>query len=109
MTDQFITLKEAADILGIVEKEVRKLVDKGEITAYQIGGTYLRLKENQVLSLKPKYSRESTTPLNVNIKDTEIKGTFISNIKDFFYFNDFYLVSAGLIVFLLYVILKSIN
>jgi len=110
MADKLITLKEAADTLGITGEEVKELIDKGEITAYQIGGTHLRLKEDQVYALKPKYSKNiPPPPIDYSHKEAPLKSTLLSYVKDFFYFNDFYLIATSLIIFLLYIIFKSIR
>ena len=109
MTDKLLTLKEASAVLGIPEDRMRHLVDIGDIPAYQIGGMYLRFKEEQILLLKDKYLKE-----NILISRQEItaggalESNIISSIKDFFYFNDFYIISAALIAGLVYIILKSI-
>ncbi|NQT95185.1 MAG: helix-turn-helix domain-containing protein [Candidatus Omnitrophica bacterium] len=112
MTDKLLTLKEAADTIGVSEKEVQRLVDDGELSAYQIGGVYLRFKEEQVFSLRAKYSKEpSSSPpsLQINKEATTAKGTIISAIKDFFYFNDFYIISIAVAIGLFFIILKSIR
>lgn len=110
MTDKLLTLKEAAEGLGLSEEEVRRLVEKGEIPAYQIGGVYLRFKEEQILSLQPRYLKK--TPAVSIVKEKEIfkeKDSFISRIQDFFYFSNFYIVSALIIAVLLYIIYESIR
>lgn len=110
MTDKLLTLKEAAECLGLSEEEVRRLVEKGEIPAYQIGGMYLRFKEEQILSLKPRYLKKTSAVSVRKEKETfKEKESFISRIQDFFYFSNFYIVSALIIIALLYIIYKSIR
>lgn len=109
MIDKLLTLKEAATILGIAEDRIRHLVDEGDIPAYQIGGMYLRFKEEQIFLLKDKYLKESISTSQQEIRAGGVpEDNIISNIKDFFYFNDFYIISAALIAGLIYIILKSI-
>lgn len=107
MTEKLLTLKEAAECLGLSEEEVRSLVEKGEIPAYQIGGMYLRFKEEQILSLKPRYSKGIST--RSKKEDSSGKESFISKVEDFFYFSNFYIISAIIIIVLLYIIYKSIR
>ncbi len=110
MSDKLLTLKEAAECLRLSEKEVRDLANKGKIPAYHIGGIYLRFKEENIFSLRGKYG--GCVRMDVKKNRPEEQGysdTFLSNIKDFFYFNDFYFISAGTITFLIYLILKSIR
>lgn len=110
MTDKLLTLKEAAECLGLSEEKVRRLVEKGEIPAYQIGGTYLRFKEEQILSLKPVYSKRVSTISPKEEKETfQDKESFLSKIQDFFYFNNFYIITAIIIIALFYIIIESIK
>lgn len=109
MSDKLLTLKEAAQCLRLSEKVVRDLVSDGKIPAYHVGGMYLRFKEENIFDLKGKYG--GRLPIYPEGKPNEQAhaGTFLSGIRDFLYFNDFYLISAALIVFLIYIILKSIG
>lgn len=116
MTEKLLTLKEAAEYLGLSEEEVRQLVKKGEIPAYQIGGMYLRFKEEQIFSLKPRYSKKifavGARKKKENSPDKESKESkesFITNIGDFFYFSNFYIISVVIITVLAYIIYKSIK
>ncbi len=110
MSDKLLTLKEAAECLRLSEKEVRDLAVNGKIPAYHVGGIYLRFKEENVFSLRGKYGGHVAIALKKNRpKKPEYPDTFLSGISDFFYFNDFYLISAAVIMFLVYIILKSIG
>jgi excisionase family DNA binding protein len=106
MTDKLITLKEAAEALGVSENEVRSLVDKGEIVAYQVAGVFLRFKQEQIDILKEKFSK--TGPSNNAALNPEAELP-LSRLKDFLYFNDFYIYSGILTLILLYIILNSIR
>lgn len=110
MTEKLLTLKEAAECLGLSEEEVRQLVKKGEIPAYQIGGMYLRFKEEQILSLKPRYSKRiSAVAASEKEEESSGKESFITRIGDFFYFSNFYIISGIIIIILAYIIYKSIK
>lgn len=110
MTEKLLTLKEAAKCLGLSEEEVRRLVAKGEIPAYQIGGMYLRFKEEQILLLKPRYSKGiSLISAKKEKEDFSEKESFISKVQDFFYFSNFYIFSAIIIIALVYIIYISIK
>ena len=94
---KFLTSKEAADFLGISETELQELVDKGKLPSYKIGGIYTRFKIDDLdfychqtpNRLKQKYSLRLT-----------------DRIKDFFYFNDFYIFSVLAIIIILYFIFR---
>ena len=110
MSDKLLTLKEAAECLRLSEKEVRDLVGAGKIPAYHVGGLYLRFKEESIFTLRGKYGGQIVSDLKKeNQREPGYSETFLSGIRDFFYFNDFYLISIALIAFLIYVILKSIG
>lgn len=96
MAERFISVRDAAQLLGVSEKKIIDLVDEGKITAYKIGGQYLRLNKDQVEALKDGNLVERET--------IQYKYTAIEHIKDFFYFNDFYIASLIIIGALIYTI-----
>ena len=133
MPEKLLSIKEVADYLKISEEEVKRLVDSGEIPAYRIGDTFLRFRKEQIDAIKSDISEiEEREPQAVVKPALDQKGrashpytemeraikqrepstrqydyTFAERIKDFFYFNDFYIISFALIVFLMYLIFKS--
>lgn len=132
MPEKLLSIKEVADYLKISEDEVKRLVDKGEIPAYRIGDTFLRFRKEQIdairsditeieeqdparitTQLDPKgHVAHKYTELEKDIKKREpatrqYDYTFIERIRDFFYFNDFYILSFILIGFLMYFIFKT--
>lgn len=115
MSDRLLTQQEAAALLDISEEELTRLVEKGEVSAYQIGGMYLRFKEDQIRAFKEMSKVDSPVPGRLRPSDSpesdisEDKGSFFSKIGDFLYFNDFYIISAFIIMGLVYIILKSIR
>ncbi|OGX25108.1 MAG: hypothetical protein A2787_03090 [Omnitrophica WOR_2 bacterium RIFCSPHIGHO2_01_FULL_48_9] len=96
-TAQYITVRETAQILGISEKKVMDLVDEKKLLAYRIAGQFLRLKKSEVVSM-----RNTGAVVQENFSQPY---TASEQIKDFFYFNDFYLISGAVILGLLYVII----
>jgi len=109
MSDKLLTLKEAADSLSMPEEEVRRLVEVGKLPAYQIAGLYLRFKEEHIISLKEGHSVERH---DLADKDNLAAGNryrLFARAKDFFYFNDFYIISTVIVLFLIYIIYKSLR
>lgn len=96
MADQFITVREAAQTLGISEKKVMDLIEESRIQAYRIAGQFLRLKKSEVLSL------QATGKVIEEVAQHKYTGA--ERIKDFLYFNDFYISSSLVIIFLLFII-----
>jgi excisionase family DNA binding protein len=96
-TGQYVSVREAAQILAISEKKVMDLIDEKTLLAYRIANQFLRLKKSDVLSLRNSGSVAAET--------VQHPYTAAERFKDFFYFNDFYLVSIFIILILINLIL----
>ena len=101
MTEKLITVRDVSQILGITEQEVIELAEQGAIPAYKIAGTHLRFKRDQINRIKQQDKIEFKT------RTRHIKYSSFERITDFIYFNDFYIASSILIVFMLWIILKT--
>ncbi len=84
------TTGEVARYLGVNEIDVEELVKEGKLTGYKLGGQFLRFRPDQVeavrdtLHFRPSVGRP-TSPASM---------TVWTSTRDFFYFYDFYLLSA---------------
>ncbi len=96
MADQYISVREAAQTLGTTEKKIMDLIQGGELHAYKIAGQFLRLKKSEIVAI--------LTNGTVTQENTQHPYTPSERLKDFFYFNDYYLASLFIMCFLLYVI-----
>ncbi|MDD5561409.1 MAG: helix-turn-helix domain-containing protein [Candidatus Omnitrophica bacterium] len=88
--EKLLTVRDVSLILGVFEKDVLDLAEKGVIPAYKIGGLYLRFKKDQVEQYKKEHP----------LMHSEYQGkerTLQDMIHDFFYFNDFYILAMFLI------------
>lgn len=92
--EKLLTVRDVSVILGVFEKDVLDLAEKGIIPAYKIGGLYLRFKKDQVEQYKKAHHHAH--PEN-QIKDEK---ALQNKIYDFFYFNDFYILATFLIILL---------
>ena len=131
MPEKLMTIREVAKYLEITEEEVKKLVDDGEIMAYKIGGSFLRFRKEQVDAVKeeideveakePEHAKAVHDPKArkthaISDLEREIKRrepavsrydyTPLERLRDFFYFNDFYIISFVVIAALIYFIFK---
>jgi excisionase family DNA binding protein len=86
------TTGEVAQHLGIDEAQVHQLVRQGKLTAYKLGGQFLRFRPEQVELLKGDVS-----PPSLLGKPKPARHIWFHDVKDFFYFYDFYLISASLL------------
>ena len=103
MAERLLTVRDVSLILGISEKEVTDLVDSKRLEAYKVGGVYLRFKEEQITafrkSFKPApHKNKSAVSHKYSLKD---------KVSDFFYFNDFYILSALIILLILVIIFQG--
>ena len=120
MPEKLLTLKELSYYLGIKEDKVSSLVDEGVITAYKIGGELLRFRKEQVDAVRSEIEPRVKDSDKISLNETRIKvkerfkisegqgqSTAQERLSDFIYFNDFYIVSALIIVILLIVIIRG--
>lgn len=95
-TTQYISVRETAQLLAISEKKVMDLIEDRKLQAYRIANKFLRLKKMDVLGLRNSGDIKKET-IQLSYSKSE-------KIKDFFYFNDFYIISACIILTFLYII-----
>ena len=107
--EKLLSLKAAAEYLGISESRLKELAEFGIIPAYRIAGIHLRFRKNQLEKIKDKmqaiqtqYSRYQEIRSS-NKKDNY---TFYDRIRDFWHFYDFYIVSLVIIIIILIFIFR---
>ncbi|MCK5214668.1 MAG: helix-turn-helix domain-containing protein [Candidatus Omnitrophica bacterium] len=93
---QYISVRETAQLLGVSEKKIMDMIEDKTLHGYRIANQFLRLKKKEVLQLQSTGTVERET--------NDYPYTFAERITDFFYFNDFYLISVIIILILLYII-----
>lgn len=100
--EKLLTVRDVSLVLSISEKEVMDLAESGKIPAYKVGGVYLRFHRQQVeafrRAVKPSVARNDSIPQ---------KYSFMDRIGDFFYFNDFYILSGILILLIIFIIYQG--
>lgn len=98
MSDNLLNIREAAVYLGVGERAIKEMVDSGQLPAYRIGGAFLRFKKSQLAitkaSMANKEKKEEPRPPKQKEDISERAGT----MRDFLYFNDFYILSVVVIV-----------
>ncbi len=132
MPEKLITIREVSEYLRLSEEEVKRLVDMGVIPAYKIGGSFLRFRKEQIDAIKteidsieaeePEHAKpvldqaghptHPYTDMEREIKHREPVArqydyTFAERIQDFFYFNDFYILSFIIVATLIFLIFKT--
>ena len=99
--EKLLTIRDVSLILGVSEKEVIDLAESGKLPAYKVGGVFLRFKREQIELFK-KGLKHPTHKIR-----TSEKYAFKDRVSDFFYFNDFYLLSALIILLILFIIFRG--
>ncbi len=96
---QFISVRETAQLLEITEHKVMELIETRKLQAYRIADRFLRLKKSDVLKLRNsgKVAKNNET----------YSYTSSEKLKDFLYFNDFYLLAFVIISALLYIVFRT--
>ena len=96
MREKLLTTREVSQILGISEKEVIELANQGKIPSYRIAGEFLRFEKKEIFKIKNE------------LRKTQARVSWRERVADFFYFNDFYILSLIIILLLVWIILKGI-
>ena len=89
--NRLITLKEASDILGITEKNLKSLIKKQKISVYNVGGECWRFYKQDILRLKKDFFCFQNQ--DVNNADRKLKQSLRNN--------DFYIFTIIIIIALL--------
>jgi excisionase family DNA binding protein len=114
MPEKLMTLRELSEYLGISEDRLTGLVAEKVIPAYKIGGELLRFRKEQIDAMRKEIDARSNDPAKRKISRSEkisprkIKSgtdnSVMDSVRDFFYFNDFYIIAAVIAGVLLAVI-----
>lgn len=94
---KLLTVREVAVSLGITEKDVLDLADRGLLRILRVGSGYVRFSREEVERLKK----------SGEFSESSHRTSFRDSLHDFFYFNDFYLIAFLIIAGLLYIIMRQ--
>ena len=92
----YVTVREAAQMLGVSEGKLMAFVENKKLQAYRIAGQYVRFKREDVLAIKDSGDVASET--------VKYPYTVQERTRDIFAYNDFYIAAVVIILVLLYVI-----
>ncbi|MBU2102190.1 MAG: helix-turn-helix domain-containing protein [Candidatus Omnitrophota bacterium] len=99
MKEKLLTTREVSHMLGIPEKDIIDLANADLLPHFKVGGAFLRFRQDDILKVKENIKKK------YNLPEKKIPG--VERIREFFYFNDFYIVSTMAICALLWVIFKD--
>ena len=98
-SDHYISVREAAIALCVSERKIMDLVESGKLQAYRIAGQFLRLKQSEVFDIKKS--------AQIPVENALLEYTSSERLRDFFYFNDFYIISSLIIIALMYIVFMT--
>ena len=99
ISGNLLTTREAAQILGLSEKDVIELSQENKIPHYSVAGEFLRFKREEILKIK----QEIQGKFNLRTPTISMK----ERVRETLYFNDFYIISTAVIVVLVWLILNG--
>lgn len=100
MKEKLLTTREVSQILGLTEQEVIDLAHTNLLPSFRVAGEFLRFRKEEIFKVKENIKNKYNLP--------EKKHRFKDALREFLYFNDFYIVSAAVIVVLFWVIIKDL-
>jgi len=100
--DRLLTTREVSLILGISDKEVIDLSSSGALPHFKVAGEFLRFRSEDILKVRKSNKRKPSFPAPVPRGQAR-------RIRDFFYFNDFYIICSAIIIFFLWIIIKDLH
>ena len=96
--NNLLSPEEVKQFLEVEEKDLDQFVTKGRLHAYRIGGTYLRYRKEEVLNLRQELHPGQKANLSI---------PWYARVRDFWRFNNFYILSLLLIAVLFFVVVRS--
>lgn len=96
--DNLLSVEEVKHYLEADDKELDHLVRLGKLHAYKIGGTYLRFRKDEVLTLKQEKHTGKGDAFSI---------PWFVRLLEFWRFNNFYIVSLFLIALLFFIVIRS--
>ena len=96
--DNLLSREEVRHYLEVEEPDLEQLIGRGKLHAYKIGGEYLRFRKEEVLSVRQELQSGRKDQLTI---------PWFVRLRDFWKFNNFYILSLILIVVLLLIVVRS--
>jgi predicted DNA-binding transcriptional regulator AlpA len=100
MSEKLLTTREVSHILGLSEQDVIDLAKANLLPGFKVAGEFLRFKKDDIVKVKETIKKKYNLP--------EKQYQFKEKFKEFFYFNDFYILSGAAVLVLLWIIFKDL-
>ena len=99
MGENLLTTREVSKILGISEKDIIDLSNADLLPHFKVAGEFLRFRKDDIAKVKSDIRKKYNLP--------HARFHRADRIKDFLYFNNFYIFSTAIIIVLLWIIFKD--
>ena len=96
--NNLLSLEEVRTYLEVEDRKLDDYIKGGKLRAYKIGGTYLRFRKEEVLNLKQELNSGRKTGFGI---------PWFARARDFWRFNNFYIISFIVIAILFFIVLRS--
>jgi excisionase family DNA binding protein len=100
MREKLLTTREVSQILGLSEQDVIDLAKANLLPSLKVAGEFIRFRKEDILRVKETIKKKYNLP--------EKKHHRFERLKEFLYFNDFYIISSAVIIVLFWVIFKDL-
>ncbi len=98
--NSMLTVEEVRSYLEADQKELEAFLREGRLHAYKIGGTYLRFRKEEVLTLRQEITARKKPKTRERVSAT-------ARIGDFWRFNNFYIVSLLIVAAIVFYAIKT--
>ena len=91
MSDGLLTEEEVRSYLKVDSPEINQLIRRGKLTAYRVGGSFVRYRKDEVIALRS--GRKYRLP-------DQFERSWFDKIRDFLSFSSIYVLLSILVVLL---------
>jgi excisionase family DNA binding protein len=100
MKEKLLTTREVSQVLGLSEQDVIDLAKASLLPSFKVAGEFLRFRKDDILEVKETIKKKYALP--------EKRYHGWERVREFLYFNDFYIISAVIIAVLLWFVTKDL-
>lgn len=103
---KLLTAEEAARRLGIDQPALESLVAAGRLSAYRLGGQFLRYRADDIEQLIAHRTPRADVATPAAADADVPTGGWRERVREFFYLHDFYLLAALLLLVFVAVLIR---
>ena len=99
-----LTTEETAQRLRTTVAGINQLVAQGKLSAYRLGGEFVRFRKDEVEALARTARQHHAPP--APLPSSAVNAGWRERLREFFYLHDFYLMAALLALLLIAVLIR---